>query len=67
MMTGPGVAIAERPRGQAERAGLQPRGLPGGPLVRVSAEEIIGQPAEDFERAASHILGKNAELYRRLA
>jgi predicted transcriptional regulator len=36
-------------------------------LARMSIEELIAQPAEDFERAADCVLKKNAELYRRLA
>ena len=36
-------------------------------LARMSIEELIAQPEEDFERAADYVLSKNAELYRRLA
>ena len=36
-------------------------------LARMSIEELIAQPEEDFERAADYVLKKNAELYRRLA
>ncbi|MBI5291694.1 MAG: DNA-binding protein [Chloroflexi bacterium] len=36
-------------------------------LVRVSLEELLTRPEEAFQRAASHVLKKNAELYRRLA
>ncbi|MBI3923264.1 MAG: DNA-binding protein [Armatimonadetes bacterium] len=36
-------------------------------LVRVSIEELLSRPDEPFERAVSHVLEKNAELYRRLA
>jgi ABC-type transporter MlaC component len=34
-------------------------------LARMSIEELIAQPEEDFERAADYVLKKNAELYRR--
>jgi predicted transcriptional regulator len=36
-------------------------------LARVSIEELLSRPEESFEQAADYILGKNAELYRRLA
>lgn len=36
-------------------------------LARVGVEELLKQPDEKFELAAKYILGKNAELYRRLA
>jgi antitoxin FitA len=36
-------------------------------LARVSIEELLTRPEESFQRAADHILHKNAELYRRLA
>ncbi|GAB4149534.1 MAG: hypothetical protein Fur0021_10650 [Candidatus Promineifilaceae bacterium] len=36
-------------------------------LVRVSIEELLTRPEEDFQRALAYVLKKNAELYRRLA
>jgi predicted transcriptional regulator len=36
-------------------------------LVRVSIEELLTRPEEDFRRALEYVLNKNAELYRRLA
>jgi len=36
-------------------------------LVRVSIEELLTRPEEDFLRALDYVLNKNAELYRRLA
>ena len=36
-------------------------------LVRVSLEEWLSRPKEDFARAANYVLRKNRELYRRLA
>jgi len=35
--------------------------------VRVSIEELLVRPDEEFEKAADYLLKKNAELYRRLA
>jgi len=36
-------------------------------LVRVSIDELLSLPEEDFRRAVDLVLNKNAELYRRLA
>lgn len=36
-------------------------------LVRVSLEEILTRPEEEFQRTVDYVFHKNAELYRRLA
>ena len=36
-------------------------------LVRANIEEWLGAPNNEFTQAASYVLKKNAELYRRLA
>lgn len=36
-------------------------------LVRLGIHDVIGQPDEAFRDAAKRVLGKNAELYRRLS
>jgi predicted transcriptional regulator len=36
-------------------------------LVRVSIEELLSLPEEDFRQALDRVLSKNAELYQRLA
>ncbi|MCC6298037.1 MAG: DNA-binding protein [Anaerolineales bacterium] len=36
-------------------------------LVRVSVEDMLTQPEEQFRQAAEYVLKKNSELYRRLA
>ena len=36
-------------------------------LVRVSVEDMLAQPEEQFRKAAQYVLKKNAELYKRLA
>ena len=36
-------------------------------LVRVSIDELLSRPDEDFQKAVEHVLKKNIELYRRLA
>ncbi len=46
----------------AARLGVAPEDL-----VRLSVDELLGRPAEDFAAAADYVLKKNAELYKRLA
>lgn len=36
-------------------------------LIRVSVEDMLTQPEEQFRKAARYVLKKNTELYRRLA
>jgi len=36
-------------------------------LIRVSIEDLITRPDEEFERIVEYVLDKNAELYKRLA
>lgn len=36
-------------------------------LVRVSVEDMLTQPEEQFRNAAQYVLKKNSELYKRLA
>jgi len=36
-------------------------------LVRVSVEDMLTQPEEQFRNAAQYVIKKNAELYKRLA
>lgn len=36
-------------------------------LVRVSIEELLSRPEEEFRRALEYVLQKNTELYQRLA
>ncbi|MCS6862660.1 MAG: hypothetical protein NZT92_20335, partial [Abditibacteriales bacterium] len=36
-------------------------------LVRVSIEELLARPEEEFQKALEYVLQKNAALYRRLA
>jgi predicted transcriptional regulator len=41
--------------------------LPPEELIQASVKELLNRPKEDFLRAATYVLKKNAELYRRLA
>ncbi|MEW5827948.1 MAG: ribbon-helix-helix protein, CopG family [Chloroflexota bacterium] len=36
-------------------------------LLRVSFEELIARPQEDFQKALDHVLDTYKELYKRLA
>jgi len=36
-------------------------------LLRMSVEEKLARLDESFQKAADHVLSKNAELYKRLA
>jgi hypothetical protein len=36
-------------------------------LVRLSLEDLLTRPEEDFRQALEYVLNKNAELYQRLA
>jgi predicted transcriptional regulator len=49
-------------REMADRHGISPE-----ELARVSIEELLARPEEEFQRAVDYVLGKNEELYRRLA
>ena len=46
----------------ANRHGVTPE-----ELARVSIEELLARPDEEFQRAVDYVLEKNAKLYRRLA
>lgn len=46
----------------AERYQLTPEDL-----VRVSVEELLARPREDFNQVLTYVLEKNADLYRRLS
>jgi hypothetical protein len=49
-------------RERAARLGISPE-----ELARVSIEELLARPDEEFDRIVNYVLKKNAELYRRLA
>ena len=46
----------------AEQAGLAPE-----EFLRQRVEQLLDRPDEQFREAATYVLQKNAELYRRLA
>ena len=46
----------------SEQAGLSPE-----EFLRHQVEQFLAQPDEAFRKAATYVLTKNAELYRRLA
>jgi hypothetical protein len=55
-------AKADALRQKAQRVGLEPE-----QLLRASVDDLIAQPDADFDQAATRVLSKNRELYRRLA
>ena len=36
-------------------------------LIRISVEDMLNQPDEEFQKIAKYVLEKNLELYKRLA
>jgi hypothetical protein len=52
----------QRLKAIAKEAGVSPE-----ELARASLEEWLSRPREDFKQAASYVLIKNVDLYRRLA
>ena len=55
-------AQLESLRERAKSLGISPE-----QLASAAVADLVDRPADDFARAASKVLGKNAELYRRLA
>jgi len=49
-------------RDAAQRLGVTPESL-----AQISVEEMLARLDQDFVAAASYVLDKNAELYRRLS
>lgn len=54
--------ILRKLKDKASKANVSPE-----QLVQMSVEEWLQRPNDDFASAASYVLQKNAELYRRLA
>ena len=52
----------ERLTTAANRLGVRPE-----ELARAALADLLGQNAEDFQKAAQYVLEKNQELYRRLS
>jgi antitoxin FitA len=55
-------AQLESLRDRAKSLGISPE-----QLASAAVADLVERPADDFQRAASKVLSKNAELYRRLA
>ena len=55
-------AQLESLRERAKSLGISPE-----QLAAAAVADLVERPADDFDRAASKVLSKNAELYRRLA
>jgi len=56
------AAQLESLRDRAKSLGISPE-----QLASAAVADLVERPADDFTRAASKVLSKNAELYRRLA
>lgn len=52
---------------EALRERAKSLGISAEQLASAAVADLVGQPADDFERAATRVLSKNAKLYRRLA
>jgi hypothetical protein len=52
----------ERLQRRAEQSGLSPE-----KYLRLLVEQLLDRPDEPFRKAATYVLDKNKELYRRLA
>ena len=55
-------AQLESLRERAKSLGISPE-----QLASAAVADLVERPADDFERAVSEVLSRNAELYRRLA
>ncbi len=55
------VSVVRKLKERAQEANVTPE-----ELVRISAEEWLQRPEDDFATAASYVLQKNAALYQRL-
>jgi hypothetical protein len=55
------MAQSERLEERARELGVDAR-----ELAKAAVNDLLTRPAEDFNRAASFVLEKNKELYRRL-
>jgi hypothetical protein len=60
------IALSDEQARHLEERGRQANLAPE-ELLRSTVEEWLRRPREDFEAAATYVLQKNAELYRRLA
>lgn len=49
------------------REAAKPLGVSPDDLVKAALNDLLAQPASDFEAAAKRVLEKNHELYKRLA
>lgn len=60
------ISLSDEELQQLEALGKR-EGLAVEQLVRLGISDFIGQPDEAFRNAATRVLAKNAELYRRLS
>lgn len=60
------ITLSEESLAQLRAKAMRFRVVPE-ELVRVSVEELLSRPDEEFQRAVAYVLAKNAKLYQRLA
>ncbi len=59
------VTLSEEHLSQLQQTAAQ-FGVSPEELARLSIEELLSRPSEEFSRAANYVLGKNQDLYQRL-
>jgi len=52
---------------KALAARAKEKGLSSEAFVKMVTEEVLNRSSKDFSSALEHVLGKNTELYQRLA
>jgi antitoxin FitA len=60
------IPLSDERAAQLQRWAEQ-AGLPAEEFLRLRVEQLLAEPDQQFRQAATYVLQKNAELYRRLA
>jgi antitoxin FitA len=60
------ISLSDEEMRRLEALGKR-EGLTVKQMVRLGIRDFIGQPDDSFRAAAKRVMGKNAELYRRLS
>ncbi len=66
MMTMITIPLSEERAAQLRRWAEQ-AGLPAEEFLRLRVEQMLAEPDQQFRQAATYVMQKHAELYRRLA
>ena len=65
-MTTVSIPLSDEEMRRLEALGKR-EGLTVEQMVRISINDLIGPPDDAFHASAKRVMGKNAELYRRLS